>query len=84
MQARPMQSHLHAAILRAVHAWAAGATAARAWVGAPARAHHHKVLGRGKHAGTKSAAGAAAGTLLRGAREGASRLQAWVLARLRD
>ena len=51
MQARPMQSHLHAAKLRAVHAGPAGATAARAWVGAPARAHHHKVLGRGKHAG---------------------------------
>ena len=71
-----MQSYLHAAKLRAIHAGAAWATAARARVGAAARAHHDKVLGRGEHAGTKAAAGTAAWALLRGAREGASCLQA--------
>ena len=83
VQARPTQSHLHAAKLRAVHAGAARAAAARAWVGAPARADHDKVLRRGKHAGPKAAARAATGALLRGAREGAGRLQARLLTRLR-
>ena len=78
-----MQSHLHAAKLRAVHAGPARGAAARTRVGTPSWAHHHKVLGRGIHAGTKAAAGAAAGALLRGAREGAGRLQARLLTRLR-
>ncbi len=62
-------THLHSAVLGAIHAGTARATASGARVGAAARADHDKVLGRAKGAGRKAATGAAR-SLLRRAREG--------------